>query len=73
MLFISFLYHFEALGKHFHVTYHFQLNVKVSLKTYPDPNSWNTLLPMVLLGIRTALKDDLRCTAAELVYGTNLR
>jgi hypothetical protein len=28
---------------------------------------------MVLLGIRTALKDDLRCTAAELVYGTNLR
>jgi hypothetical protein len=28
---------------------------------------------MVLLGIRTALKDDLGCTAAELVYGTNLR
>ena len=28
---------------------------------------------MVLLGIRTALKDDLHCTAAELVYGVSLR
>ena len=31
------------------------------------------LLPLVLLGIRTALKEDIGCTAAELVYGTNLR
>ena len=28
---------------------------------------------MALLGIRTALKEDLYCTAAELVYGTTLR
>ena len=28
---------------------------------------------MVLLGIRTALKEDLHCTAAELVYGVTLR
>ena len=28
---------------------------------------------MVLLGIRTTLKDDLHCTTAELVYGTTLR
>jgi len=28
---------------------------------------------MVLLGIRTALKEDLHCTAAELVYGMTLR
>ena len=28
---------------------------------------------MVLLGIRTALKEDLHCTAAELVYSTTLR
>ena len=27
----------------------------------------------MLLGIRTALKDDIHCTAAELVYGTSLR
>ena len=45
----------------------FRRQLKTALKTYPDPNSWATLLPMVLLGIRTALKDDLGCTAAELV------
>ena len=27
----------------------------------------------MLLGIRTALKEDIQCTAAELVYGTSLR
>ena len=27
---------------------------------------------MVLLGIRTAVKEDLHCTATELVYGTTL-
>ena len=28
---------------------------------------------MVLIGIRTALKTDLHCTTAEMVYGTTLR
>ena len=28
---------------------------------------------MVLLGIRTALKTDLGCSVAQLVYGTTLR
>jgi len=28
---------------------------------------------MILLGIRTSLKTDTRCTTAELVYGTTLR
>ncbi|XP_064485435.1 uncharacterized protein LOC135397766 [Ornithodoros turicata] len=31
------------------------------------------MLPLVLLGIRTALKEDLACTVSELVYGTTLR
>lgn len=30
-------------------------------------------LPLVLLGIRTALKEDIASTAAEMVYGTTLR
>jgi hypothetical protein len=30
-------------------------------------------LPLILLSIRTALKIDLKCSAAELVYGTTLR
>lgn len=51
----------------------FHRQLKAALKTYPTPERWTTSLPMVLLGIRTALKEDLRCTAAELVYGTTLR
>ena len=36
-------------------------------------SSWMAVLPLVLLGIRTALKEDLSSTAAEMVYGTTLR
>ena len=50
------------------------LNVStVSLKSHPNPIHWTESLPMVLLGVRTQLKDDLHCTVAELVYGTTLR
>ena len=51
--------------------FHRQLNV--ALKAYPNPTHWVDSLPMVLLCIRTALKTDLRCSVAELVYGTTLR
>lgn len=34
---------------------------------------WTEVLPLVLLGIRSAFKNDLNCTTAELVYGTTLR
>lgn len=34
---------------------------------------WTESLPVVLLGIHTALKDDIHCSAAELVYGTTVR
>ena len=30
-------------------------------------------LPMVLLGVHSAIKEDLHCTTAELIYGTTLR
>ena len=33
---------------------------------------WMDSLPVVLLGICTALKEDLNCTVSELVYGTTL-
>ena len=36
-------------------------------------SSWTRALPLVLLGIRSALKEDLGCTAAELVYGQRFR
>lgn len=35
--------------------------------------SWHKVLPVVLLGMRSALKEDLQCSPAELVYGEPLR
>ena len=37
------------------------------------PTKWTDALPLVLLGLRTSLKQDLGCSTAELVYGTPLR
>ena len=51
--------------------FHHQL--KASLKSQPDTTRWAEALPLVLLGIRTTYKQDVMCTAAELVYGTTLR
>lgn len=51
----------------------FHRQLKASLRAQSDPSNWSGNLPMALLGIRTALKEDLQCTAAELVYGTTLR
>ena len=36
-------------------------------------NTWLLDLPLVLLGIRSSLKVDQKCSAAELVYGNTLR
>lgn len=36
-------------------------------------NSWTTVLPLVLLGMRSALKEDLNTSSAELLYGEALR
>ena len=51
----------------------FHRQLKASLKSQPDTTRWAEALPLVLLGIRTAYKQDVMCTAAELVYGTTLR
>lgn len=34
---------------------------------------WSETLPIILLGLRTAVKEDLECSSAELVYGQTLR
>ena len=34
---------------------------------------WTETLPLVVLGIRTALKADLGCSVAEMVFGTTIR
>ena len=51
----------------------FHRQLKSALKASPHPEQWTDMLHMALLGIRTSLKEDLKCTAAELVYGASLR
>ena len=50
--------------------FHHQL--KGVLKASPDPTNWVDMLPMVLLGIPTSLKQDLKSSTAELFYRTTL-
>ena len=51
----------------------FHWHLKGALKCLSDPTHWTKAIPLILLGIRTAIKQDLKCTAAEMVYGTTLR
>lgn len=50
--------------------FHHQL--KGVLKCMTDPTHWTKALPLIRLGIRTAVKQDLQYTPAELVYGSTL-
>ena len=45
----------------------------IPLTVCKHSSNWVASLPLVLLGIRTAPKEDLHCSIAELVYGTTLR
>ena len=68
----------QLLGcKHIHTTsYHsaanglierFHRQLKSTLKAHPNPIHWTDSLPIVLLRVRTQLKEDIHCIAAELV------
>ena len=75
----------KFLGIHNNTTtaYHPQCNglieiqhrtIKSALKAHlENQKSWIDSLPLVLLGLRSAIKEDLNCSSAELVYGTPLR
>lgn len=74
----------KSLGIVHHQTtaYHQQANgmierphrqLKAALKSTDNPGDWIDNLPVVLLGMRSALKEDLGCSAAELCFGTVLR
>ena len=45
----------------------FHRQLKASLKTCRYPTSWMDSLPLVMLGICTSLKEDMRATMAEMV------
>ena len=51
----------------------FHRQLKGAMNCLPDRTNWAKVLPLILLGIRTAIRQDCHCTAAELVYGTTLR
>ncbi|CAH8575625.1 unnamed protein product, partial [Schistosoma guineensis] len=50
----------------------FHRQLKSSLMVQPDVSRWSESLPLILLSIRSTIKEDLQCTPAQLVYGTNL-
>ncbi|BHF61101.1 hypothetical protein SprV_0100407200 [Sparganum proliferum] len=47
--------------------------LKSALMSQTESATWSVNLPLVLLGNRSSVKEDIQCTAAELVYGTPLR
>ena len=47
--------------------------LKAAIKCLHSPTDWVSGLPWILLGIRTAIKEDLGCSSAEMVYGATLR
>ncbi|GFW56435.1 hypothetical protein TNCV_2089421 [Trichonephila clavipes] len=61
--------------------YHFQANgmieelhrpLKSAIKCHAT-ELWTEVLPIILLGLRASLKEDILCTPAELVFGTTIR
>ena len=61
-------YHPQANG----LVERFHRHLKSALRARLTNPSWTQELPWVLLGIRTAPKEDLGCSSAEMVYGTPL-
>lgn len=51
----------------------FHRQLKAALRCAGEIPDWSRTLPLVLLGIRTTVRDDLKCTPAEMVYGETLR
>lgn len=50
----------------------FHRQLKAAIMCHADHN-WTESLPLVLLGVRSAIKEDLQTSSAELVYGEPLR
>ena len=51
----------------------FHRQLKAAIMAHESPNPWTITLPAVLLGVRSAVKERLDRSAAEMIYGTNLR
>ena len=51
----------------------FHRQLKAAIMAHKSPNPWTITLPSVLLGVRSAVKELLGRSAAEMIYGTTLR
>ena len=51
----------------------FHRQLKAAIMAHKTPNPWTTMLPAVLLGIRSAVKETLGRSAVEITYGMTLR
>ena len=51
----------------------FHRQLKAAIMAHESPNPWTITLPAVLLGVRSAVKERLGRSAAEMLYGTTLR
>jgi len=47
-------------------------SLKIAIRCQESRN-WLQVLPIILLGLRTSIKEDIKATTAELVYGIMLR
>ena len=48
-------------------------SLKVVLKCQSSPDLWYRNLSLVLLGLRSAIKESMGCTAVEMAFGTSIR
>ncbi|CAH8508541.1 unnamed protein product [Dicrocoelium dendriticum] len=51
----------------------FHRQLKAAITASQSSTHWSEQLPVILLGIRNTVKEDLGCCPAELVFGTTLR
>lgn len=51
----------------------FHRTLKASIMCHQSSSDWCDILPVVLLGLRSAYKSDISASAAEMVLGTTLR
>ncbi|KAF8765190.1 hypothetical protein HNY73_023178 [Argiope bruennichi] len=48
------------------------LHLKSAFKAH-ETSRWNDIIPIILLGMRSAVNNDIQAACAELAYGTTLR
>ena len=46
--------------------------LKAALRAHDNPTNWTENLPLVLLGLRSSVKEDIGVSSAHMVYGTSL-